>query len=60
MFTAETSIRKKEGQMVQFLKEKGVPLYNYVNKNFDKTKVKLIQNKIKNDGFEGAVKKQTI
>ncbi|WP_309609492.1 hypothetical protein [Flavobacterium sp.] len=55
MFKDETSNRKAEDQMVKFLKDKGIPSYNYLNKNFDKTKVEVIQNKIKKDGFDGAV-----
>lgn len=55
MFKDETSNRKAEDQMVKFLKGKGIPSYNYLNKNFDKTKVEVIQNKIKKDGFDGAV-----
>ena len=55
MFKDETSNRKAEDQMVKFLKDKGIQSYNYLNKNFDKSKVEIIQNKIKKDGFDGAV-----
>lgn len=55
MFKDETSNRKAEDQMVKFLKDKGIQSYNYLNKNFDKSKVETIQNKIKKDGFDGAV-----
>lgn len=55
MFKDETSNRKAEDQMVKFLKGKGIQSYNYLNKNFDKSKVETIQNKIKKDGFDGAV-----
>lgn len=55
MFKDETSNRKAEDQMVQFLNGKAIPSYTYLNKNFDKTKVELIQNKIKKDGFDGAI-----
>lgn len=55
MFKDETSNRKAEDQMVKFLKNKGIPSYHYLNKNFDKTKVEVIQNKIKKDGFDGAI-----
>ena len=55
MFKDETSNRKAEDQMVKFLKDKGIQSYNYLNKNFDKSKVETIQNKIKKDGFDAAV-----
>ena len=55
MFKDETSNRKAEDEMVKFLKDKGIPAYIYLNKNFDKSKVEIIQNKIKKDGFDGAV-----
>ena len=55
MFKDETSNRKAEDQMVKFLKNKGIQSYNYLNKNFDKSKVETIQNKIKKDGFDGAI-----
>ena len=55
MFKDETSNRKAEDQMVKFLKGKGIQSYNYLNKNFDKSKVETIQNKIKKDGFDAAV-----
>lgn len=55
MFKDDTSNRKAEDQMVKFLKGKAIPSYSYLNKNFDKTKVEVIQNKIKKDGFDGAI-----
>lgn len=55
MFKTETNNRMAEDQMVKLLKNKGIQSYNYLTKNFDKTKVEIIQNKIKNDGFDGAV-----
>lgn len=55
MFKDETSNRKNENQMVKFLKDKGIQSYNYLNKNFDKSKVETIQNKIIKDGFDAAV-----
>ena len=55
MFKDETSNRKVEDQMMNFLDGKGVRSYNYLNKNFDKNNVNAIQNKIKKDGFDGAL-----
>ncbi len=55
MFKDETSNRKAEDQMIDFLNGKGIPSYNYLNKNFDKDNVNAIQSKIKKDGFDGAV-----
>lgn len=55
MFNNETSNHKAEDQMVSYLEGKGIPSYNYLNNSFDKTRVEAIQNKIKKDGFDGAV-----
>lgn len=55
MFNNETSNHKAEDQMVSYLEGRGIPSYNYLNNSFDKTRVEAIQNKIKKDGFDGAV-----
>ena len=55
MFKDETSNRKAEDQMVSYLQGKGIPSYNYLNANFNKKNVEVIQDKIKKDGFDAAV-----
>ena len=55
MLKNETNNRKAEDQMVGYLDGKGVQSYNYLNSNFNKKNVEAIRDKIKADGFDGAV-----
>jgi hypothetical protein len=55
MFRTETGSRKAEDQMVGYLKGKGVVSYNYLDANFNKKNEEAIREKIKTDGFDGAV-----
>lgn len=59
-FKTETSNRKAEDNMVEYLKEKGVQSYKYLKINFNKDNIEAIRTKIKNDGFDGAVTMQLI
>jgi uncharacterized protein YqkB len=54
-FKTETSNRKAEDNMVEYLGEKGIQSYNYLKSNFNKDNIDAIRNKIKNDGFDGVV-----
>lgn len=51
----ETSRRKAEDQMVAYLNGKGVVSYNYLNERFNEQDEEAIRNKIRDDGFDGAV-----
>lgn len=51
----ETNNRKAEDQMVNLLGGKGILAYNYFNDNFNKKNEDVIRDKIKLDGFDGAV-----
>lgn len=51
----ETSRRKAEDQMVGYFYGKGVASYNYLDKNISEKNEDGIREKIKNDGFDGAV-----
>lgn len=55
MFENETSRRKAEDQMVQYLDGKGVVSYTYLDDNFSKQNEEAIRRKIKMDGYDGAV-----
>lgn len=55
LFKDETSRRKAEDEMVNYLDGKGVVSYNYLNDNFNKKDEEAIRQKIKADGFDGAV-----
>ena len=55
LFQNETSRRKAEDQMVSYFYGKGVASYNYLDKNISTKNENAIQEKIKNDGFDGAV-----
>jgi hypothetical protein len=55
LFQNETSRRKAEDQMVGYFYGKGVASYDYLDKNISEKNENAIQEKIKNDGFDGAV-----
>jgi hypothetical protein len=55
LFQDETSRRKAEDQMVSYFYGKGVTSYNYLDKNISEKNEDAIREKIKNDGFDGAV-----
>ena len=55
LFQNETSRRKAEDQMVSYFDGKGVASYNYLDKNISTKNENAIREKIKNDGFDGAV-----
>jgi len=51
----ETNNRNAEDQMAGYLDGKGVVSYNYLDANFNKKNEDNIKDKIKLDGFDGAV-----
>jgi hypothetical protein len=51
----ETNNRMAEDQMVNLLNGKAIVAYNYFNDNFNKKNEDAIRDKIKLDGFDGAV-----
>ena len=51
----ETSRRKAEDQMLNYLNGKAVTSYNYSDANFNKLDEEGIINKIRGDGFDGAI-----
>jgi hypothetical protein len=55
LFKDETSCRKAEDQMVGYLYGKGVASYDYLDKKFSQQNEDAIREKIKKDGFDGAV-----
>jgi hypothetical protein len=55
LFKTETIQHKAEDEMVRYLKGKGVVSYNYFDSYFNKQNEDAIRNKIKKDGFDGAV-----
>ena len=55
LFQNETSRRKAEDQMVSYFYGKGVASYNYLDKNISTKNENAIREKIKKDGFDGAV-----
>ncbi len=55
LFQDETSRRKAEDQMVGYFYGKGVASYNYLDKNISEKNEDAIREKIKKDGFDGAV-----
>ncbi len=55
LFKDESSRHKAEEQMVGYLSGKGVVSYGYLNANFNKQDAGAIREKIKSDGFDGAV-----
>jgi malate synthase len=55
LFKDETSRHKAEDQMTGYLNGKGVVSYNYLKESFDKKNEDALREKIKKDGFDGAV-----
>lgn len=55
LFNNETNRHKAEDQMALYLNGKGVVSYQYLDKNFDKKDEDALREKIKRDGFDGAV-----
>lgn len=55
LFKDETSRHKAEDQMAGYLDGKGIVSYNYLDANFNKANEALLREKIKTDGFDGAV-----
>lgn len=55
LFKDETSRRKAEDQMVGYLNGKGIASYDYLDKKTSEKNEDAIREKIKNDGFDGAV-----
>ncbi|MBC7650740.1 MAG: hypothetical protein H7101_03220 [Deinococcales bacterium] len=55
LFKDETSRHKAEDEMVSYLDGKGVASYNYLDDKFNKKNEDAIRQKIKADGFDGAV-----
>ena len=55
LFQNETSRRKAEDQMVGYLNGIGVASYDYLDKSISEKNEDAIREKIKRDGFDGAV-----
>jgi hypothetical protein len=55
MFKTLSENRIAEDQIASYLQGKGVASYNYLNENFNKDNEEIIRNKIKSDGFDGAI-----
>ncbi|MEA5260449.1 hypothetical protein VB264_21815 [Arcicella aquatica] len=55
LFQNETTRRKVEDQLVGYLNGKGVASYDYLDRGISETNEGVIREKIKKDGFEGAV-----
>ena len=55
LFKDETSRHKAEDEMVSYLGGKGVVSYDYLNAEFNKQNEEAIRNKIRKDGFDGAI-----
>lgn len=55
MFKTTVANRVAEDQMASYLDGKGVVSYQYLDKNFNKNKEEAIRNKIRKDGFDGAI-----
>jgi hypothetical protein len=55
LFKDETSRRKAEDQMAGYLNGKGIVSYNYLKEHFNKKNEDVLREKIKADGFDGAV-----
>jgi uncharacterized protein YqkB len=54
-FKTETSNRKAEDNMVEYLNGSGIQSYNYLKSNFNKENIDAIRTKIKKDDFDGVV-----
>lgn len=55
LFKNETSRHKSEDEMKSYLKGKGVVSYDYLDANFNKLNEEGIRDKIRADGFDGAI-----
>ena len=55
MFKNKISSRLAEDQMASYLGNKGVVSYNYLDSDFNKRNVEAIREKIRDDGFDGAI-----
>lgn len=55
MLKNENSRHQAENEMVGFLKGKGVASYDYLKANFNKSNEEALREKIKKDGFDGAI-----
>lgn len=55
LFKNETSRHKAEDEMAGYLKSSGVVSYDYLNESFNKQNEEGIRDKIKDDGFDGAI-----
>jgi hypothetical protein len=55
LFKDETSRRKAEDEMVSYMNGKGVVSYDYLDKNISTQNEDAIRDKIKADGFDGAI-----
>ena len=55
LFKDETSRHKAEDQMAGYLNGKGIVSYNYLKESFNKKNEDALREKIKADGFDGAV-----
>ena len=55
LFKDEVSRHRAEDQMAKYLSGKGIVSYNYLDAHFNKSNEELLREKIKADGFDGAV-----
>lgn len=55
LFKDETNRRKAEDQMVIYLKGKGIVSYNYLDDDISAKNEEAIRDKIRTDGFDGAI-----
>lgn len=55
LFQNETTRRKVEDQLVGYLNGKGVTSYDYLDRSISETNEEAIRDKIKKDGFDGAI-----
>ena len=55
LFQNETSRHKAEDEMAGYLKGKGIVSYNYLDANFNERNEDALRDKIRSDGFDGAI-----
>jgi hypothetical protein len=55
MFKSTVNSRLAEDKMASYLGSNGVVSYNYLDSNFNKKNVEGIRDKIRDDGFDGAI-----
>jgi len=55
IFKNETTRHEAENQMASYLKGKGVVSYDYLNETFNKQNKEALRDKIRQDGFDGAI-----